>query len=340
MGKRILVTGGAGYIGSHTCKALAAEGFVPVTFDNLTLGDAARVRWGPLVEGDVRDGAAVAQAIADHDAAAVIHFAADAYVGESVADPARYYDNNVGGMIGLLAGMRRAGCTRIVFSSTCAVYGSPATLPIDEDTPAEPVNPYGRTKLICEQMLADHAAAYGIDYVALRYFNASGADLDGELGEDRDYEPHLIPRAMLHLLGRLPDFAVFGSDFPTPDGTAIRDYIHVADLAAAHLLALRRLLDGGEAAARVFNLGSGNGHSVAAVLAEIAAVSGRPLAAPRGGRRPGDPPQLVADVALARDALGFTARHSALRDIIASAWRWHAQTHGTPQTGHGDACAS
>jgi UDP-glucose-4-epimerase GalE len=329
MSRRILVTGGAGYIGSHTCKALAAEGFVPVTYDNLSLGDAGRVRWGPLVEGDVRDAAAVARAIADHDAQAVIHFAADAYVGESVADPARYYDNNVGGMIGLLAGMRTAGCGRIVFSSTCAVYGDPATLPISEDTVPAPVNPYGRTKWVCEQMLADYAAAYGIDFVALRYFNASGADLDGELGEDREYEPHLIPRAILHLLGHLPDFQVFGSDFPTPDGTAIRDYIHVADLARAHVLAVQRLLDGtpGTAARRIFNLGSGVGHSVAEVLAAIATVSGRPLATPTGNRRPGDPPQLVADVAVARDDLGFTARHSALPDIIASAWRWHVKTH-------------
>lgn len=326
MGRRILVTGGAGYIGSHTCKALAAEGFIPVTFDNLSLGDATRVRWGPLVEGDVRDADAVARAITAHDAQAVIHFAANAYVGESVADPARYYDNNVGGMIGLLAGMRAAGCSAIVFSSTCAVYGDPATLPISDDTRPAPVNPYGHTKLVCEQMLADYAAAYGIDYVALRYFNASGADLDGELGEDRDYEPHLIPRAMLHLLGHLPDFQVFGSDFPTPDGTAIRDYIHVADLARAHVLAVNRLLDG-RVGRRVFNLGSGVGHSVAAVLAAVAAISGRPLAAPTGDRRPGDPPQLVADVTLMRDDLGFTTRHSALGDIIASAWQWHVKTH-------------
>lgn len=326
MGRRILVTGGAGYIGSHTCKALAAEGFEPVTFDNLALGDAARVRWGPLVEGDVRDADAVARAITAHDAEAVIHFAADAYVGESVTDPARYYNNNVGGMIGLLAGMRAAGRSAIVFSSTCAVYGDPATLPICDDTLPAPVNPYGRTKLICEQMLADYAAAYGIDFVALRYFNASGADLDGELGEDREYEPHLIPRAMLHLLGHLPDFQVFGSDFPTPDGTAIRDYIHVADLAHAHVLAVNRLLDG-SVGRRVFNLGSGVGYSVAEVLAAIAAISGRSLAAPTGDRRPGDPPQLVADVTRARDELGFTARHSALDEIIASAWRWHVKTH-------------
>jgi UDP-glucose-4-epimerase GalE len=326
MNTRILVTGGAGYIGSHTCKALASKGYCPVTFDNLTLGDAGRVRWGPLVEGDVRDATAVARAIGDHDAQAVIHFAADAYVGESVSNPARYYDNNVGGMLGLLAGMRTAGCGRIVFSSTCAVYGDPATLPISEDTLAVPVNPYGRTKLVCEQMLADYAVAYGIDFVALRYFNASGADLDGELGEDREYEPHLIPRAILHQLGHLPDFQVFGSDFPTPDGTAIRDYIHVADLARAHVLAVQRLLDG-IAGRRIFNLGSGVGHSVAEVLEAVAAVSGRPLATPTGNRRPGDPPQLVADVAVARDDLGFTAHHSALHDIIASAWQWHVKTH-------------
>ncbi|WP_375248802.1 UDP-glucose 4-epimerase GalE [Sphingomonas sp.] len=328
MAIKILVTGGAGYIGSHACKALAADGFTPVTFDNLALGKAERVRWGPLVEGDVRDAGAVSDALRTHGARAVMHFAADAYVGESVIDPAKYYENNVVGMTGLLAGMRAAGCGAIVFSSTCAVYGSPATLPITERTPPAPVNPYGRTKLICEGMLADYAAAYGIDYIALRYFNASGADADGELGEDREEEPHLIPRAMMHLLGRLPDFQVFGSDFPTPDGTAIRDYIHVDDLARAHVIALHRLLDGPPAARRIFNLGSGRGYSVAEVLAEIARVSGRPLAAPRGPRRPGDPPQLIADVAAARDELGFTATASDLRHIIASAWRWHLKTHG------------
>lgn len=327
MSRRILVTGGAGYIGSHACKALAADGFLPVTFDNLSMGHADRVQWGPLVRGDVRNADDVSRAIVDHDTQAVIHFAADAYVGESVVDPARYYDNNIGGMIGLLAGMRATGRNAIVFSSTCAVYGSPETLPISEDTDPAPVNPYGRTKLTCEQMLADYAAAYGINHIALRYFNASGADLDGELGEDREYEPHLIPRAMMHLLGRLPDFEVFGSDFPTPDGTAIRDYIHVADLARAHVLAARRLLDG-TADRRIFNLGSGKGHSVAQVLAKIAAVTDRSLAAPTGSRRPGDPPQLVAEVSVAEADLGFQTRTSDLDDIITSAWQWHLKTHG------------
>jgi NAD dependent epimerase/dehydratase family len=219
MRTHILVTGGAGYIGSHTCKMLWESGFLPVTLDNLNLGRESRVRWGPFVREDARNSRAVSDTITAHQIQAVIHFAADAYVGESVIDPARYYDNNVGGLTGLLAGMRGAGCHSVVFSSTCAVYGSPEKLPISEDAPPSPVNPYGRTKLICEQMLGDYAAAYGIDHIALRYFNASGADPEGDLGEDREYEPHLIPRAMMHLLGHLPDFRIFGSDYPTPDGT-------------------------------------------------------------------------------------------------------------------------
>ncbi|MBZ6383105.1 UDP-glucose 4-epimerase GalE [Sphingomonas sanguinis] len=327
MGMSILVTGGGGYIGSHACKALAAAGFLPISFDNLASGKATRVRWGPLVQGDVRDSAAVRDAIERHRARAVIHFAADAYVGQSVTDPARYYDNNVGGMTGLLAGMRAAGCGLIVFSSTCAVYGSPVTMPITEETPTTPVNPYGRTKLVCEGMLGDYAAAYGIRSVALRYFNASGADPDGDLGEDREDEPHLIPRAMMHLLGRIPDFAVYGSDFPTPDGTAIRDYVHVTDLARAHVLAVRQLVDG-RVGQRVFNLGSGTGHSVAEVLAEISLVSGRALAAPRGPRRSGDPARLIADATRARRDLNFSTTHSTLHEIVTTAWRWHRSMHG------------
>jgi UDP-arabinose 4-epimerase len=297
-----------------------------VTLDNLNLGRESRVRWGPFVREDARNSRAVSDTITAHQIQAVIHFAADAYVGESVIDPARYYDNNVGGLTGLLAGMRGAGCHSVVFSSTCAVYGSPEKLPISEDAPPSPVNPYGRTKLICEQMLGDYAAAYGIDHIALRYFNASGADPEGNLGEDREYEPHLIPRAMMHLLGHLPDFRIFGSDYPTPDGTAIRDYIHVTDLARAHVLAVQRLLDN-TAAARIINLGTGHGHSVADALAKIAEVSGRRLAAPKGSRRPGDPPSLVADVTRAKNDLGFATRYSSLDNIIASAWRWHVKTH-------------
>jgi UDP-glucose-4-epimerase GalE len=325
MGRAILVAGGAGYIGSHACKALSRAGFVPVTFDNLSLGHREFVKWGPLVQGDIRDGAAVQAAIARFDVAAVMHFAAFAAVGESHADPAKYYNNNVVGTLSLLEAMRAAGCDRLVFSSTCAVYGEPERLPISEDTPENPVNPYGFSKLVCERMLADFGRAYGLAFIALRYFNASGADLEGDVGELRDPETHLIPRAMMALQGYVDDFSVFGSDFPTPDGTAIRDYIHVSDLADAHVLALNRLLDGGEGG--VFNLGVGQGYSVGDVLRVIGKVTGRPLPAPKGPRRAGDPAQLVADASLARRVLGFNPTRSDLEAIVSSAWRWHGAAH-------------
>ncbi len=322
----ILVTGGAGYIGSHACKALRRAGHVPVTYDNLCLGNERYVRWGPLVRGDTRDSALVRRTIEEHDIAAVMHFAAFAYVGESVSDPAKYYDNNVTGTLGLLEGMRAGGCDTLVFSSTCAVYGEPEALPIVETTPTRPVNPYGVTKLICEGMIADFAPAYGLNYTTLRYFNASGDDPDAETGEDRAIETHLIPRAMMALQGYVDDFQVFGSDFPTPDGTAIRDYIHVTDLATAHVQALHRLLDGARGGS-TFNLGVGQGYSVGEVLRMIADVSGRTIEAPRGGRRAGDPAQLVADASLARSALGFAPSHSDLRTIVSTAWNWHVRTH-------------
>jgi UDP-arabinose 4-epimerase len=330
MTAKILVTGGAGYIGSHACKALSRAGFVPVTYDNICLGHEEYVQWGPLVRGDTQDSDLVRQTIEDHGIEAVIHFAAYAYVGESTTDPARYYANNVGGTLGLLNGMRAAGCDKLVFSSTCAVYGEPGPEPISERTPPNPVNPYGKTKLVCEGMLADFAAAYGLDYTALRYFNASGDDADGDVGEDREIETHLIPRAMMAVLGYVDDFQVFGSDFDTPDGTAIRDYIHVTDLADAHVLALQRMRDGARGGA-TFNLGVGTGYSVGDVLRMISEVSGRPLAAPRGARRPGDPAQLIADAALARSEIGFAPAHSDLRTIVSTAWNWHVRTH--PQRG-------
>jgi len=231
MARAVLVAGGAGYVGSHTCKALAQAGFFPVVLDNLSTGHQAFVRWGPLVRADLHDSEAVADTIRWHDCAAVLHFAAFAYVGESVSDPAKYYDNNVAGTLSLLNGMRAAGCDKLVFSSTCAIYGQPAQLPIREETPADPINPYGASKLMVERILADFRPAYGLRSTALRYFNACGADPDTEIGELRDPETHLIPRAMMALQGHIEDFAVFGTDFPTPDGTAVRDYIHVADAA-------------------------------------------------------------------------------------------------------------
>ena len=326
MAEKILVVGGAGYIGSHACKALAAAGYTPVVFDNLCLGHRDFVRWGPLVEGDIRDAAAVEAAIRDHDCQAVMHFAAFAYVGESVTDPAKYYANNVTGTLGLLEGMRNANCDKLVFSSTCAVYGEPTRLPITEDTATSPVNAYGRSKLMCETILTDYSTAYDLNFTALRYFNASGDDADSEIGELRDLETHLIPRALMALQGYIEDFQIFGSDFPTPDGTAIRDYIHVSDLADAHVAALQRLLNGATGGS-IFNLGVGHGYSVGEVLAMITAVTGQSLPAPKGDRRPGDPAQLVADAAKARDELGFAPRHSDLRNIIETAWRWHQRAH-------------
>ncbi|SNX71320.1 UDP-L-arabinose 4-epimerase [Cereibacter ovatus] len=316
----VLVTGGAGFIGSHACKALARAGYLPVCFDNLSTGHAAAVRFGPLVRGDVRDGTAVAAALRAHGAVAVIHFAASAYVGESVTDPAKYYDNNVGGMIGLLQGCRAAGVGRIVLSSSCATYGVPDRLPIDEAAPQRPINPYGRTKLICEQMLCDLGAAEGLSHVSLRYFNAAGADPEGELGERHTPETHLIPLAMRAASGLGGPLAIFGTDYPTPDGTCIRDYIHVSDLARAHVLALARLLgDGGSLA---LNLGTGRGHSVREVVAAIETVTGRTVPLREQPRRPGDPPELTADPSRAVQALGFRTELSDLPTIVRHAAPW------------------
>ena len=325
MSPNVLVTGGAGYIGSHTCKALRLAGFQPIAFDNLCYGHKDFVKWGPLIVGDISDADAIKRVIMQHDAIAVIHFAAFAYVGQSVVDPAKYYSNNVCGTLGLLDGMRQAGCDKLVFSSSCAVYGEPESLPITESTPTRPVNPYGRSKLMCEDILKDYDQAYRLRSTALRYFNASGDDPDGEVGELRDIETHLIPRAMMALQGYVDDFAIFGSDFPTPDGTAIRDYIHVVDLADAHVLALRRLINGGPSA--VFNLGGGTGNSVGEVLRMISSVTGRDLPAPTGDRRPGDPARLVADSSLAQRELGFSVQRSALRTIVETAWQWHLRAH-------------
>jgi UDP-arabinose 4-epimerase len=325
MGKAVLVAGGAGYVGGHACKALAQAGFVPVVLDNLSTGHRGFVRWGPLVEGDIRDAAGVADAIRRHDCAAVLHFAACAYVGESVVDPAKYYDNNVSGTLSLLAGMRAAGCESLVFSSTCAVYGQPAAVPISEETRPEPINPYGASKLMVERILADFGHAHGLRSVALRYFNACGADPGGEIGELRDPETHLIPRAMMALRGHIQDFAVFGSDFDTPDGTAIRDYIHVADLADAHVAALTSLLGG--ASGGVFNLGTGRGYSVREVLHAIEREAGEQLPAVTGSRRPGDPAALVADPARAKAELGFKPGRSSLETIVRTAWSWHKHAH-------------
>lgn len=313
----ILVTGGAGFIGSHTCKALARAGFQPVAFDNLSTGHRDAVRYGPFVPGDVRDARAVEGALRLYGAVAVIHFAASAYVGESMVNPGLYYDNNLGGMIGLIAGCHAAGVDRIVFSSSCATYGIPDRLPIVETAPQIPINPYGRTKLICEGMLADHAAAHGLRYAALRYFNAAGADPEGELFERHEPETHLLPLALRAATGQGPALQVFGTDYPTPDGTCIRDYIHVCDLARAHVLALRHLLAGGETLR--LNLGTGKGLSIRQIITAIEAMTGRQMPVIWGPRRPGDPPALVANPAAARRLLGFVTERSDLAALLADA---------------------
>ncbi|MBG0776965.1 MAG: UDP-glucose 4-epimerase GalE [Desulfovibrionaceae bacterium] len=318
----VLVTGGAGYIGSHACKALAAHGFTPVTVDNLVYGHRQAVQWGPLHVGDVGDPQFLAPVLERHRTVAVLHFAAWTYVGESVADPGKYYANNVAGTVRLLETLRARGPLPVVFSSSCAVYGTPEAMPIAETAPKLPINPYGRCKLMVEQVLEDYDAAYGMRFCALRYFNAAGADPDGELGEDHEPETHAIPLAIQAALGRRERFTIFGADYPTPDGTALRDYVHVTDLAEAHVAALRRLLDGGASCA--LNLGTGTPHSVAAIVDCVARVGGRPVPATPGPRRAGDPPCLAADAALARQTLGWRPRFASLDEIVATAWRWHS----------------
>ena len=325
MTKAVLVAGGAGYVGAHTCKSLARAGFLPVVLDNLSTGHRDFVRWGPLVQADLHDTSTITDTIRRHDCVAVLHFAAFALVGESVTEPAKYYDNNVVGTLSLLAGMRAAGCDALVFSSTCAVYGQPAQVPIVEDTQPDPINPYGASKLMVERILSDFRPAYGLRSIALRYFNACGADPDNEIGELRDPETHLIPRAMMALQGHVADFAVFGSDFDTPDGTAIRDYVHVADLADAHVAALRHLLSG--APGGVFNLGTGRGHSVREVLDAIEREAGERLPDVTGPRRAGDPAVLVADPVRARNELGFDPMLSDLATIVRTSWAWHRRMH-------------
>jgi UDP-glucose-4-epimerase GalE len=320
----ILVTGGAGYIGSHCCRALAAAGYHPVVFDNFSTGHRGFVT-GSLVEGDLKDKTALGRAFAQHDIVAVMHFAASSLVGESVADPQKYYANNVGGTLSLVEAMREAGCNRLVFSSTGAVYGHADSNALAESYPCAPINPYGASKWMIERILADYRSAYGLGAVCLRYFNASGADASGGIGELRENETHLIPRAMMALQGHVRDFSVFGDDYDTPDGTAIRDYIHVTDLAAAHLLALKLLMQGHGGGA--FNLGTGAGFSVREILAAIAAETGRTVPHIVKPRRAGDPAYLVADPTASRGTLKFQPAHSDLATIIRTAWAWHRKAH-------------
>lgn len=317
---KILVTGGAGYIGSHCCKALAKAGREPVVYDDLSRGHTDAVRWGPLVVGDMRDRALLEKTLAEHRIGAVIHFAALAYVGESVGTPEHYYDVNLGGMTALLEAVEAVGIDKIVFSSSCATYGTPDRLPISEDLPQAPINPYGRTKLVCEWMLQDAQVAHRLRFAALRYFNAAGADPEGEIGERHDPETHLIPLVLMAASGQAGPVKIFGTDYPTPDGTCIRDYIHVDDLARAHLLALDHLEAGGESVK--LNLGTGRGASIHEVVAAVERVTGRKVPHELAPRRPGDPAELTADPSKAAEVLGFTARYRDLDEIVAHAAPW------------------
>ncbi len=316
----ILVTGGAGFIGSHVCKALASAGFRPVAYDNLSTGHAHAVQWGPLEVGDLCDRGRLDQVLAAYQPAAVLHFAGLIAVGESVENPGLYYQNNVTGSLTLLQAMAAAGVGRLVFSSSCAVYGMPDLSPITEAAPLGPISPYGRSKLMVEQMLADFEHAHGLRWTALRYFNAAGSDPDGQLGEEHEPETHVIPRVVMAALGEIDHFTILGTDYDTPDGTCLRDYVHVCDLADAHLAALRRLLAGG--ASLAVNLGTGTGWSVRQVIQAAERVSGHRLPVAEAPRRPGDPARLVADAALASRELGFAPRHTDLDAMIRQCLNW------------------
>lgn len=317
---RILVTGGAGYIGSHTCKALAHQGHTVVVYDNLSTGHRELVRWGDFVYGDILDTQRLRSCIRQQQIEGIIHFAASAYVGESVIDPSKYFRNNVCGTLSILDAMRDEGVRYIVVSGTCAVYGSPEKMPITEDTPTNPINPYGASKLFMERMLADYEKANGINWMSLRYFNAAGSDPEGETGEWHDPEPHLIPRALMAAAGKLPQLEIFGHDYPTPDGTCIRDYVHVMDLATAHVKGIEFLAQTG--CSHAINLGTGQGFSIRAVLNAVTTVTGKDVPHVVSARRAGDPPFLVADAAKARTLLHWNPKYSDLDTEIQTAWLW------------------
>jgi UDP-arabinose 4-epimerase len=318
--KRILVTGGAGYIGSHTAKVLAQHGYSPVVLDNLSNGHRWAVRYGPLVVGDIDDQKLLRRLIHQYEIESVLHFAALAYVGDSMRAPGRYFRNNISATITMLDTLVDAGVRNLVFSSTCATYGLPEREKIDEAHSQIPINPYGESKLAVEKMLKWFQNAHGLRHVSLRYFNAAGADPECELGEEHNPETHLIPLVLQTANGQRPTVSVFGQEYPTEDGSAVRDYVHVTDLADAHLRALRYLWRGGEHSA--FNLGTGTGHSVLEVVQCAEAVTGRPVRVSRDAPRPGDPPRLVADATLAREELGWRPRYSELETIVSTGWEW------------------
>lgn len=322
-GNRILVTGGAGFVGSHACKVLAQAGHVPVVFDDLRRGNRWAVRWGPFVQASLEDREALLAAMREHRIDAVMHFAAYAYVSESVKHPSDYFRNNVSNSINLLDAMVEAGLSRLVISSTCATYGIPENLPISETTPQKPINPYGQSKKMLEEIAHWYDKCHGIRSVSLRYFNAAGCDPDGEIGEWHEPETHLIPLVVESALGTGGPIRIFGTDYNTPDGTAVRDYIHVMDLARAHIAAVDYLLKDGRTVA--LNLGTGIGTSVREIIEAIANASGRRPTVIEGPRRPGDPPQLVADPTMATEALGWRALRSDIATIAADTVRWYRE---------------
>ena len=320
MGDKVLVTGGAGYIGAHACKALARAGFVPVAFDNLTTGWREAVKFGPLFEGDLMDRASVDAAFAEHRPVAVMHFAALSLVGESMKDPGRYWRVNVGGSLNLIEAAVAAGCSQFVFSSTCATYGDQDGVVLNEDTAQHPINAYGASKLAIEQIVQNFGASHGLRHVIFRYFNVAGADPEGEVGEQHEPETHLIPLMLDAIGGKRPALTLFGTDYPTPDGTCVRDYVHVSDLVAAHVLGLRWLIDGRPN--RVFCLGSGAGFSVREVVEASRAVTNREVPLVIGARRPGDAAALVSGSARAVEELGWAPERSTLPLMIADALAW------------------
>lgn len=317
----ILVTGGAGYIGSHANKELTRAGYETVVLDNMSYGHPDFLKWGVFEEVDLGDLESIRNVFRKYEIEAVMHFAAFTYVGESVEDPQKYYLNNLRNTLNLLQVMNEFEVRKLVFSSTCATYGNPQKIPLTEDHPQNPINPYGQGKLMVEKVLKDYSSAYGLRYVSLRYFNAAGADPEGEVGERHEPETHLIPLILDAAMGKREDIKIFGTDYPTTDGTCIRDYIHVTDLADAHIKALKYLEDGGES--EVFNLGNGNGFSVREVIEEARKVTGKEIKATETERRPGDPPVLVGSSEKARKILKWQPKYDDLTKIISTAWEWH-----------------
>ncbi len=317
----ILVTGGAGYIGSHTVKALKAAGLSPIIFDNFSTGYRSFIKSTPCFEGDICNPADLDRVFSDYSIDGVLHFAGKALVGESIQSPESYYQTNLIGGLNLLTAMKNCGVRYLIFSSTCATYGVPDRVPIPEDHPQNPINPYGETKLAFERAMRWFHEAHGLEYLALRYFNAAGADADGEFGEDHDPETHLIPLALQAAAGRRPEVQIFGTDYPTPDGTCLRDYIHVSDLARAHVAGLQSLMER-RVASQGINLGTGHGYSVREVIDAVRRITGKEFKVRETARREGDPPQLIGAVERAKELLGWSAVESDLDQIVASAWAW------------------